>query len=160
MRRGFHNLKLTGEAAGADVAAAEIILAKFLSVIQEHVYLPQQVFNLDETGLIWKRKPSKTFLSVQDKRAPAFKSSEDRFTLLLEGNASGDHKTKPPTAYHSENPRALNGYSKEDLPAVWRSHKKAWFTGALFEPYCCNELCGDLKAYCDRINLVLQFFCF
>jgi hypothetical protein len=54
VRHGFHNLKLTGEAAGAD-DVAENFPAKFLSVIQENGYLPQQVFNLDETGLFWKR---------------------------------------------------------------------------------------------------------
>jgi hypothetical protein len=35
--------------------------------------------------------------------------------------------------YHSENPRALKGYCKKELPVVWRSNKKAWITGAVFE---------------------------
>jgi hypothetical protein len=53
------------------------------------------MFNLDETGLFWKRMPSRTFISVQEKTTPAFKASKDRLTLLLGGNASGNYKTKP-----------------------------------------------------------------
>jgi hypothetical protein len=68
---GFHNLEPTGEAAGTDVVAAENLPAKFLSVIQEYGYLPQQVFNLYETGLFFKRMPSITFLSMQEK-GPGF----------------------------------------------------------------------------------------
>ena len=65
-RHGFHNLKLIGEAAAGDVVAAEKFPAQFRAVIEEHGYMPQQVFNLDETGLFWKRMPSRTFLSVEE----------------------------------------------------------------------------------------------
>jgi hypothetical protein len=44
-RHGFHNLKLTGEAAAGDVAA-EKFPAQFQAVTEEHGYMPQQVFNL------------------------------------------------------------------------------------------------------------------
>jgi hypothetical protein len=48
---GIHNLKLTGEAAAADLVAAEKLPALLQVTIEEHGYLPQQVFNLDETRL-------------------------------------------------------------------------------------------------------------
>jgi hypothetical protein len=112
MQHGFHNFKLTGEAVGADVVAAENFPATFLSVIQEHGYLPQQVFNLDKMGLFWKCMPSRTFLSLQEKRASGFKASKDRLTLLLGGNTSVDQETKPLIVYHSKNPCALKGYSR------------------------------------------------
>ena len=73
--------------------------------------------------------------------------------MLLGGNASGNYKTKPLLVYHSENPRALKGYSKKELPVVWRSNKKAWITGAVFESYFCNELRRELKTYCEEINV-------
>jgi hypothetical protein len=60
---GFHNLKLTGEeAATADLVAAEKFPALLQATIEEHGYLPQQVFNLDETRLFWKWMLSKTFV--------------------------------------------------------------------------------------------------
>jgi hypothetical protein len=108
-RHGFHNLKLTSEAAAADLFATENFPAQLQAAIEEHGYLTQQVFSLDETRLFWKRMPSRTFISVQEKMAPGFKASKDRLTLLLGGNVSGEYKTKPLMVYHSENPRALFG---------------------------------------------------
>jgi hypothetical protein len=67
---GFHNLKLTSEAAAADLVAAEKFPALPQATIEEHGYLLQQVFKLDETGLFWKRTPSRTFVSVQEKVSP------------------------------------------------------------------------------------------
>ena len=60
----FHNLKLTGEAAAVDNAAAKNFPAVFNSVIADGGYAPSQVFNLDETGLYWKCMPSCTFISI------------------------------------------------------------------------------------------------
>ena len=79
------------------------------SIIQEGEYTPQQVFNVDETGLYWKRMPERTFLSVEERAEPGFKSSKDCLMLLLGGNAAGDFKLKPLLVYHSENPKALKG---------------------------------------------------
>jgi hypothetical protein len=81
-RNEFHDLKLTGEAAAADLVAAEKFTALLQATTEEHGYLPQQVFNRDETGLFWKRMPSTTFVSVQEKVTPGFKASKDRCTLL------------------------------------------------------------------------------
>jgi hypothetical protein len=56
-------------------------------------------------------------------------------------------------AYHSENPRSLKGYSKEGLPVVWRSNKKAWKTASLFESYFASELHHEWKAYCESVKV-------
>lgn len=45
---------------------------KLLEVILENNYAPEQVFNVDETGLFRKRMPSRTFLSEFEKTAPGF----------------------------------------------------------------------------------------
>jgi hypothetical protein len=90
---------------------------------------------------------------VQEKVAPGLKASKYCCTLLLGGNTSGDYKIKPLMVYHSENPRALTGYSKEGLPVVWRSNKTAWITASLFESYFAIELYHELKAYCERVKV-------
>jgi hypothetical protein len=104
---GFHNLKLTGEAAAADLVAAEKFPMLLQATIEVLGYLPQQVFSLDETGLFWKRMPSGLFVSVQEKVAPGFKASKDHCTLLLGGNTSGDYKIKPLMVYHSRKPSRI-----------------------------------------------------
>ena len=121
-RANLHNLKCSGEAASADHAAASEFPAKLKKMIEEGGYSPKQVYNIDETGLFWKRMPSRTYIAREEKTAPGFKAAKDRLTLLLGGNAEGDVKLKPLLVYVCENPRALKGcYLKPQLPVIWRS---------------------------------------
>ena len=106
-RHGFHNLKMTGEAASADVEAAKTYPATLKKIIEEGGYTSKQIFNIDETGLYWKKMPNRTYITAEEKTAPGFKASKDRLTLLFGANAEGDCKLKPALVYHSENPRAL-----------------------------------------------------
>ncbi|XP_006902931.1 PREDICTED: tigger transposable element-derived protein 1-like [Elephantulus edwardii] len=123
------------------------------SIIEEGEYTPWQVFNVDETGLYWKRLPEGMFLSAEEKAQPGFKSSRDRLMLLLGGNAAGDFKLKPLLVYHSENPAALKGYSKPNLPVIWRSDKKAWATRAIFHEWFTYFFCPAVEKYCAQNNL-------
>ena len=72
-------------------------------IIKENGYLPEQVFNADE--MWWKKMPSRTFVSKNEKRAPGCKVLKDRITLLLCSNASGDFMAKPMFIKRSLNPR-------------------------------------------------------
>ncbi|CAH2300603.1 tigger transposable element-derived 1-like [Pelobates cultripes] len=87
-RYNLYNLKITGEAAIADTGAAAAFPASFKDVVDRGSYPPEVVFNVVVTGLFWKRMPSRTFISREQKRAPGFKASKDRLTLLVGGNAS------------------------------------------------------------------------
>ncbi|XP_071052906.1 tigger transposable element-derived protein 1-like [Onthophagus taurus] len=59
----LHSLKLMGESASADHEAAKLYPDRLMRIIEDGCYLPQQVFNADETGLFWKKMPSRTFIS-------------------------------------------------------------------------------------------------
>ena len=59
MRAALHNIKITGERASADEDAADAFPEELKRVIREGDYTPRQVFNIDETGLYWKRMPSR-----------------------------------------------------------------------------------------------------
>jgi hypothetical protein len=83
-------------------------------LIEEGGYCAHQVFNVDKTGLFWKKMPARTFAKKEEKTAEGHKPTKDRQTLLLGGNAVGDIKLKPLLVYHSENPRASRGRSKFD----------------------------------------------
>ncbi|XP_057569614.1 tigger transposable element-derived protein 1-like [Hippopotamus amphibius kiboko] len=148
-RHCLPHFKMNSTAPGKEDVYPEILK----SIIQEGEYTPQQVFNVDETGLYWKRMPERTFISVEEKAEPGFKSSEDRLMLLLGGNAAGDFKLKPLLVYHSENPKALKGYSKPNLPVIWRSNRKAWATRSIFHEWFTYFFCPAVEKYCAQNNL-------
>lgn len=155
-RQNLHNIKLTGEAASADTVAASAFPKLLKDVIESGEYLSKQVFNADETGLFWKRMPSRTFISTEEKSAPGFKVAKDRLSLLLCGNANGDYKNKPLLVYKSENPRAFKKISKISLPVHWKSNKKAWMTGKIFEDWFLNYFCVEAENYCKRENIAFK----
>jgi len=146
-RYNFHTIRLSGEAAPADPVAAEEFVKELQHIIEKGGYLPKQIFNINETAVFWKRMPSRTYISQEDAAA------EDRFTLLLGGNAEGDYKLKPVMVYHSANPCALKGYVKHLLPVHFYSNAKGRVTGFLFIDYLTSKLEGELREYCARENI-------
>lgn len=151
IRYNFHNIKVTGESASSDTTAAEKFVPQFEKLVEE--YSPKQVFNVDETGIFWKRMPARTYISQEEKHAPGFKAAKDRVTLLVGGNASGDYKMKPLLVHRSANPRALKGYSKAHLPVIYTSNKKAWITSALFTQWLSVHAIPEWREYCAKQNL-------
>jgi hypothetical protein len=115
-RANLQNLKLSGEAASAENDAASTYPAQ----LDQLTYCAHQDFNVDETGLFWKKVPARTLFAKEEKTAQGYKSAKDRLTLLLGGNAAGYFKIKPLLVHHSENPRAFNGKVKTLLPIIWR----------------------------------------
>ncbi|XP_061493779.1 tigger transposable element-derived protein 1-like, partial [Rhineura floridana] len=152
-RSNLHNIRVQGEAAAADTEAAESYPRDLAKIIEEGGYSKEQIFNVDETGLFWKKMPARTFISREEKTMPGYKAAKDRMTLLLGGNASGTLKLKPMLIYHWQNPRALKNYIKTRLPVHWRSNRKAWVTAAIFEEWFDTCFVPEVKAYCKDNNI-------
>lgn len=152
-RFNIANVRLHGEGASCDTDAVPSFLSKFKEIISENSYLPQQVYNVDETGLFWKRMPSRTYVTESERRASGFKAHKDRLTLLLGGNASGDAKLPPLLVYRSENPRALKNINKSELPVIWKSNKKAWITKSLFTDWFTSSFVPFVIKFNEENNL-------
>ncbi|XP_025099955.1 tigger transposable element-derived protein 1-like [Pomacea canaliculata] len=156
-RTGIHCVTRHGEAASSDKAGAEKFVQEFRQII-EGGYIPQQVFNADETGLFWKKLPNKTYITKEEKALPGHKPMKDRVTLLLCSNASGDLKLKPLLVYHSDNPRVFkkNNVIKQKLPVMWRSNSKAWVTRQFFVEWVTKVFAPTVKEYLQKNNLPLK----
>ena len=151
-RFNLHNRSISGEAASADTEAAEKFIDELDKIIEEGGYLPEQIFNVDETGLFWKKMPERTYLHKEAATMPGFKAFKDRVTLLLGGNVAG-HRLKPFVIYRSQNPRALKNVNKHTLPVFYRSNNKAWMTQALFEDWFINCFIPAAREYCLKKDI-------
>ena len=60
-RANLYNVKVSGEAASTEMVAAREFPEMLQEIIDEGTYLPKQVFNVDETGLYWKRMPGQSY---------------------------------------------------------------------------------------------------
>lgn len=149
IRAKLHNIELQSKSRSSDVdvAAAKEFIDKLDVFINANNYQKKQIFNVDETGLCWKKMPDRTYLS-NSQNSVAGQKTIDRLTLLLGGNASGDFKLKPMLIYCSENPRALKGIVKASLPVIWKSNKKTWVTQPLFQEWFLHYFVPEAKQYC------------
>lgn len=50
---------------------------------------PEQVYNMDKTGLNYRDLSDKTFAASNEKSAPGFKINKDRRTVAVCSNATG-----------------------------------------------------------------------
>jgi hypothetical protein len=85
----LHNLKMTGQSVSADAKKAEEFLETLDMLILEENYLPEQILNMDETSLFWKRVPESTFIHKEAKSMAGLKAFKERITILVGGNFAG-----------------------------------------------------------------------
>lgn len=152
-RFSLHNVSFSGEKASADLEAAARFPGEFQKFVAEKGYSYDQVFNCDETGLYWKKMPSRTYLTQKELSAPGFKVSKDRFTLLFCANASGTFRCKPMLVYKSETPRVLKNKQKQHLPVFWKSNKSSWVTKAIFRDWFLRSFIPEVKEFLAKKNL-------
>ena len=82
----------------------------------------QDIWNLDETGLIYRALPDKC-LFAKSKKCKGGKKSKERLTVALMTSATGEKK-KPIVIGKYANPRCLKNVHREDLPCQYCSQKK------------------------------------
>ncbi|KFD50448.1 hypothetical protein M513_08675 [Trichuris suis] len=82
-RYNLKNLRVTGEAASADQESASTFPQEFRRLVGRKGYLPEQVYNCDETALFWKKMPSRTYIHKDARQAMGFKAFKDRLNACF-----------------------------------------------------------------------------
>ena len=93
-----------GEGATADVNNPQMIKQMEECRALAATYPPENVLNMDETGLYWKMSPSRTLVI---EAGSGGKKSKDRITLALTVNATGIGKWEPWLVGKSKDPRCF-----------------------------------------------------
>ena len=122
-----HNLsqhKVCGESADVAVDTVKSWKEWLGSIISG--YEMQNIWNLDETGLIYRALPDKS-LFAKSKKYIGGKKSKERLNVALMTSATGEQK-KPIVIGKYANPRCLKNVHREDHPCQYYSQKNAWMT--------------------------------
>ncbi|XP_021706484.1 tigger transposable element-derived protein 1-like [Aedes aegypti] len=152
-RYSLRNIKMAGESASADDQAAASFPAELKRVIEEGNYKPDQVFNADETGLFWRRMPSRTYTFKNTKCTKGHKTAKARVTLMFCSNASGDKLLKPMLINTSQSPRSMKNVNMTNLPVHWKSNSKAWMSGPLFKEWFHECFVPEVQCYMSEKGL-------
>ena len=89
-------------------------------MIEEKNLILEQIYNADETGLLWKCLLQRTLVSCLEKSAPGFKKAKDHLTVLGCTNATGTHKLKPVIG-KSLKPRCFKHVNMDALPVIYKT---------------------------------------
>uniref|UniRef100_A0A147BDF0 Putative tick transposon n=1 Tax=Ixodes ricinus TaxID=34613 RepID=A0A147BDF0_IXORI len=95
-------------------------------------YEDRNIFNADESGLVYKARPSKTY-TFSGERCHGGKCSKERLSVLFCCNMDGSEKVRLLLIGKSKRPRALR--QMQSLSVDWEANKKAWMTKVLFNTW-------------------------
>ena len=149
----IHCIKISGEAASSDSEANRAFTTECKKIIVDNDFTPYLVYNVDDTGLYWKKLPSRTYISRKENLVPGFKASKDWLTLFLGGNTSGTLKLKPLLVYHFETLRIMKGILKSHLPVIWTSNRKVWVTQKIFSEWYSKHFFHSVLQFCNQNHL-------
>ena len=91
-RHGIRLLKICGEKLSSNTSDIPNFLDTFKSEVAKLDLNSEQIYNADETGLIYKSINDKTLVARNEKSANGCKKNKERITVMQCVNSSGTHK--------------------------------------------------------------------
>ncbi|KAG7165637.1 Tigger transposable element-derived protein 1-like 58 [Homarus americanus] len=124
-RNKITNINIGGEEASADSVAAREFPPFLREIMKEGQYTDDQVFIMDESGLFWKKLPSKTFVVKNASKCRGRKLQKERITVLFTTNASGAYKLKLSVIHTARKPHAYKSMDMTKLNVHWLTARKS-----------------------------------
>ncbi|KAG7164919.1 Tigger transposable element-derived protein 1-like 12 [Homarus americanus] len=153
IRNKITNINIGGEEASADRAAAREFPPFLREIMEEGQYSDDQVFNTDESGLFWKKLPSKSFVVKNASRIRGRKMQKERITVLFTTNASGTCKLKLSVIHTASKPHAYKTMDMTKLNVHWLTALKAWMFSTLSLSWFDDCFVPNVKKFCERQNV-------
>lgn len=152
-RYGIRILSVSGESLSCDETQVAIFVQKLQEVLLANNYLPEQVYNCDETGLFYKGLPKTTNVHFKEKSAPGRKMQKQRVTIMPCVNATGNHKLPLMLIGKSERPRC---FKNVNIPLHYKASKNAWQTRDLFSDWYINQFVPQVTEHLWSKNLPVK----
>ena len=149
-RYSIRTYKKHGESQSAPIEQIPELRENLKEITKQ--YRPEDIFNCDETGLYWKMEPTRG-LSIRP--VSGTKQSKERVTILLTCNAIGTEKLIPLFIHKYQNPRPLNGISKNSLPVDYYWNCKAWMQISIWNNYL-KKLDEKMRSMDRKILLLVD----
>ena len=130
-RHGISSKRLVGEASSVDAAVVDEWRSKKVPHLTKE-FSPNNLYNINETGLFWRLLPSQTMAFLNEK-VKGGKQSKDRITVLVGGNAAGDKL--PLLAIGRSKSQRCFPKDQSKLPLVYKNNKQSWMTTTIFEEW-------------------------
>ncbi|KAG7172977.1 Tigger transposable element-derived protein 1-like 2 [Homarus americanus] len=152
-RNKITNINIGGEEASADRVAAREFPPFLHEIMEEGQYTDDQMFNMDESGLFWKKLPSKTFVVKNASKIRGRKLQKERITVLFTTNASGTCKLKLSVIHTARKPHAYKSMDMTKLNVHWLTARKAWMFSTLSLSWFDDCFVPDVKKFCEQQNV-------
>ena len=95
-------------------------------------YKEEDIYNMDETGLYWKKTPSQ---GLTTEGGPGVKKDNARISIAFCTNATGMDRTRLWFVGRTKTPRALKHVSLATMGTVWRWNTTAQMTSAIMQEW-------------------------
>jgi hypothetical protein len=118
-----HNIKKVTRHGDADSVPAQALDEMRAVQTLCGQYHEEDIYNMDETGLYWRKSPASGLAS---EKRPGIKRDKTRITLVVCVNFTGSHRLPIWVIGKSQRPRALKNVNLRALGCEWRANKKAW----------------------------------
>ncbi|KAG7155190.1 Tigger transposable element-derived protein 1-like 72 [Homarus americanus] len=152
-RNNITNINIGGEEASADRVAARDFPPFLREVMEEGRFTDDQVFNMDESGLFWKKLPAKTFVVQSASKVRGRKLQKERITVLYTTNASGTCKPKLSVIHTARKPHAYKNVDMSKINVHWLTARMTWMFSALSLSWFDDCFIPDVKKFCEQQNV-------
>ncbi|KAG8507307.1 Tigger transposable element-derived protein 4 [Galemys pyrenaicus] len=117
-------------------------------------YNPKNVFNIKETGLLYRMLPTNTF-AFKGETCSIGKLCKDRITLVVGTNMDGSEKLPLLVIGKNRSPHCFKGI--KSLPVYYEANRMAWMTSDVFEQWM-RQLDEKFQAQQRRVVIFVDSF--
>ncbi|XP_043251212.1 tigger transposable element-derived protein 2-like [Colletes gigas] len=137
-RHGMHLTSIHGEKPKAHELATEKFVEELSAMLDQENIDEENVYNVDETSLMWKALPQRTLAHEGEHNTKDRKVKKDRVSVVFCTNATGTHKLPPLFINKYAHPRALK-HCILTLPVVYKSQNNACIDETVFNDWFTNH---------------------